>query len=55
MNRQSAYKKAVIWSDTIKGAEMYPLGRSEQNICFRKHSEYLHTIMHRPGQTNDWN
>ena len=42
--------KMHIWSNTLKGAEVYPLGRSDEEYIQQKFEEHLHSVMHRPGQ-----
>jgi len=42
--------KMHIWSNTLKGAKVYPLGRSDEEYIQQKFEEHLHSVMHRPGQ-----
>ena len=40
----------IIWGNTLKGAEVYPLTRTEENTVQDKFEHHLHQVMHRDGQ-----
>ena len=42
--------KMIIWGNTLKGAKVYPLDRCDEEYVQQKFEEYLHSVMHRPGQ-----
>ena len=44
--------KMVVWGNTLKGAKVYPLTRSDETYVEQKFEEYLHSVMHRAGEVN---
>ena len=42
--------KMIVWGNTLKGAEVYPLDRSDEAYVQQKFEEHLHSVMHRPNE-----
>ena len=47
-------QKMIIWGNTLKGAEVYPLTRCDEQMVQDKFEEYLHSVMHRDGEVSDY-
>lgn len=45
--------KMLVWGNTVKGAKVYPLTRTDENYVQQKFEEHLHNVMHRAGEQND--
>lgn len=45
--------KMLVWGNTLKGAEVYPLDRSDAAHVQQKFEQHLHTVMHRAGEVID--
>ena len=52
MTKQTEMEKLIIWGTTMKSEDEYPLDRTEHNMVQSKFTEYLHKVMHRPGEVN---
>ena len=44
----------VVWGNTVKGAKVYPLTRTDETFVQEKFEEHLHSVMHRAGEQQDW-
>ena len=44
--------KMIIWGNTVKGAKVYPLTRTDEEYVQQKFEQHLHTVMHRAGEYN---
>ena len=42
--------KMIIWGNTLKGAKVYTLDRSDEEYVQQKFEEHLHSVMHRPNE-----
>ena len=51
INRHDSELKMIIWGNTAKGAKVYPLTRTDDEFVNAKFEQHLHSIMHRPGQS----
>ena len=45
--------KMIVWGNTVKGAKVYPLTRTDENYVQQKFEEHLHSVMHRAGERQD--
>ena len=45
--------KMIVWGNTVKGAKVYPLTRTDEEYVQQKFEEHLHTVMHRAGERQD--
>jgi hypothetical protein len=44
--------KMIIWGNTAKGAKVYPLTRTDEELVNAKFEYHLNKVMHRPGELN---
>ena len=44
--------KMIIWGNTAKGAKVYPLSRTDEELVNAKFEYHLNKVMHRPGELN---
>ena len=48
--KKTSQAALILWGKTLKGAEVYPLTRTEENLAQDYFEHYLHQVMHRDGQ-----
>lgn len=44
--------KMIIWGNTAKGAKVYPLTRTDEELVNAKFEYHLNKVMHRPSELN---
>ena len=45
--------KLQLWGNTLKGADIYPLGRTDEYSVYEHYRKSLHAVMHRAGEQQE--